>query len=159
RRGSSGKKSTKFCVRRISDPMLNSNENFAVPHDDLGFPVSKYRPEEGNAAHSLQTTAADYAKFLLAMLQPQGLKASTVELILSPVVELAPSSSGPAPKSPEISWGLGWGLQGTSKEKAFWHWGDNNTFRCFVIAYPDKRKGVVYFTNSNSTPPASTNGR
>ena len=139
--------------------MLNSNENFAVPHDDLGFPVSKYRPEEGNAAHSLQTTAADYAKFLLAMLQPQGLKASTVELILSPVVELAPSSSGPAPKSPEISWGLGWGLQGTSNEKAFWHWGDNNTFRCFVIAYPDKRKGVVYFTNSNSTPPASTNGR
>ena len=148
-----------FMEERVFDPLGMAHtsyvwkeafeENFAVPHDDLGFPVSKYRPEEGNAAHSLQTTAADYAKFLLAMLQPQGLKASTVELMLSPVVEVAPSSSGPAPKSPEISWGLGWGLQGTSKEKAFWHWGDNNTFRCFVIAYPDKGKGVVYFTNSN----------
>lgn len=36
--------------------------NFAVPHDDLGFPVGKYRPGEGNAAHSLQTTATDAAK-------------------------------------------------------------------------------------------------
>ena len=30
RRGSSGKKSTKFCVRRISDPMLNSNNFFCL---------------------------------------------------------------------------------------------------------------------------------
>lgn len=121
---------------------------FAAPHDDLGFPVSKYRPGEGNAAHSLQTTAADYAKFLLAMLQPQEQKVSAVEKMLSPEVRAGTSFSDPKGRS-GISWGLGWGLQESPEGKAFWHWGDNGTFRCFVMGYPDSGKALVYFTNSN----------
>ena len=31
---------------------------------------------------------------------------------------------------------------------SFWHWGDQGTARCFVVAYPDSRDALVYFTNS-----------
>lgn len=122
---------------------------YAAPHDDLGFPVGKYRPEEGNAAHSLQTTATDYAKFLLAMLQSRGLKPSSIKMMLSPVIGAGRSFSGPHNEDAGVSWGLGWGLQETPKGRSFWHWGDNGTFRCFVTGYPDSGKALVYFTNSN----------
>jgi len=147
-----------FMEKRVFRPLGMNNTsyiwkdefegNFAVPHDDLGFPVGKYRPGEGNAAHSLQTTATDYAKFLLAVLQPKTLKPSTVKMMLSPEIGAGLSFSGPQGEA-GISWGLGWGLQESPKGKAFWHWGDNGTFRCFVMGYPDSGKALVYFTNSN----------
>lgn len=147
-----------FMAERVFGPLGMKNTSYvwkeefearyAAPHDDLGFPLNKYRPEEGNAAHSLQTTAADYAKFLLAMLQPKGLKAATVKMMLSAETGAGHSFSGPQGNSP-VSWGLGWGLQESPMGKAFWHWGDNGAFRCFVMAYPDSGKALVYFTNSN----------
>ncbi len=148
-----------FMEKRVFGPLGMDNTSYvwkeefegryAAPHDDLGFPVGKYRPGEVNAAHSLQTTARDYAKFLLALIQPKGLKPSTIKMMLSPEMGAGGSFSGPPDENAGVSWALGWGLQESPEGKAFWHWGDNGTFRCFVMGYPDSGKALVYFTNSN----------
>ena len=64
------------------------------------------------------------------------------------VPEKAFDASSPMSKS--ISWGLGFGLQQATDGSAFWHWGDNNTFKCYVVAYKQKKTGVLYFTNGSN---------
>lgn len=116
--------------------------NFAVPHTGLGTTDRKYKPQEANAAHSLQTTAPDYAKFLIAMLNGIGIRKSSLDLMATEQVKL--------PDNQQIGWGLGWGIQETGDGKALWHWGDNGTFKCFAIAFPAQKSGLVFFTNSQN---------
>lgn len=105
-----------------------------------------------NAAASLLTTAEDYARFLIALLDGRGLRKESVDAMLSPQVRIPGELFDP--KSPagegEVAWGLGWGLQrgGPQEPFWFWHWGDNGGFRAWTTTSREKRTGVVYFTNS-----------
>lgn len=121
----------------------------AVPHDELGYPASRRKPEAGNAAGSLHTTASDYARFVLAAMRGEGLAPGTRTAFLAPGSDLANASWGDdAEAKAHLFWGLGWGLQEGRRGTSFWHWGDQGTARCFVVAYPDRGDGLVYFTNS-----------
>ena len=121
----------------------------AVPHDELGFPAPRRRPESGNAAGSLHTTASDYARFVIAVMDGAGLAPETREALLAPGADLAGAAWGDdAEAKAHLFWGLGFGLQEGRRGRSFWHWGDQGTARCFVAAYPDRRDGLVYFTNS-----------
>jgi CubicO group peptidase (beta-lactamase class C family) len=101
---------------------------------------------KANAASSLVCTAADYAKFVCALLAPpqaaEGLlPLRAVAQLWKPQVEAADG----------ISWGLGLGVEHTPNGDAFWHWGNNNSrYHCFVVAFPLERIGVVVFTNSGN---------
>jgi tetratricopeptide (TPR) repeat protein len=68
--------------------------------------------------------------------------------MLTPQAEVRDRESGEP--APHLWWGLGWGIQEGERGTAFWHWGDNGNFRCFVVAYPERTDGLVYFTNSNN---------
>ncbi len=105
------------------------------------------RRTEGNAAHSLLTTANDYAKFVIAVMQGEGLQSETVGAIVSHQ-NVARRPPRPTPADPYIFWGLGWGIQEGRAGRAFWHWGDNGAWRCYVVAFPERETAVVYFTNS-----------
>ncbi|AUD03796.1 serine hydrolase domain-containing protein [Spirosoma pollinicola] len=122
--------------------------DFALPHTDAGQPETKYKSSQANAAYSLQTTADDYARFLLTILTPSGIKASTANLMLSPQGRLPKSFSGGDSLSTTLSWGLGFGLESTPANSYFWHWGDNDTYKCYVVANQKSHDAVVYFTNS-----------
>lgn len=117
-------------------------------HDLIGEPVDKRKPSSGNAAASLHTTAGDYGRFVAAVLEGKGLKAATLEDMLADHAEVRDWQSGDV--VPHLWWGLGWGLQHGDRGKGIWHWGDNGAFRCFVIAYPEERQGLVYFSNSEN---------
>ncbi len=117
-------------------------DNYAAPHNNEGFALPKNKPQQGNTAYSLHTTAEDFGRFLIAFLNAQNLKPATFKEIYSPQINIE--------KHEQLAWGLGWGLQETAKGTAVWQWGDNGTFRAFVIAYPEQKKGMVYFTNSNN---------
>jgi CubicO group peptidase (beta-lactamase class C family) len=121
------------------------DNDYAIPHIDIGLTDSRYFPANINSAASLQTTSIDYSKFLMALLNKQGLKGSTFKMLFQPQ-----SNSQVDSAFKELSWGLGIGQQFSAAEHAFWQWGDNGTFKAYLIGYPDKKEGLVYFANSEA---------
>lgn len=111
-------------------------DNYAYPHTDSAQTMKKDFPSQPNVAASLQTTAADYAKFLIAVLRNKQF--------------MAVLRSGKGVKvDSNLSWRSGLGYEETSQGPAFWQWGDNGTFKAFLIGYPEKGEGVVYFANTS----------
>lgn len=102
-----------------------------------------------NVAGTLNTTAPEYARFMLRVMErpprerdAHDLRDATRREMLTPQVRL----------NRALSWGLGWGLESAAGRQYFWHWGDNGTFHCFAIGDPAKRNGLAVFTNSNFGP-------
>jgi CubicO group peptidase (beta-lactamase class C family) len=126
------------------------DDNFALPHTQEAQPEIKYKSNQANAAYSLQTTADDYARFILALMGSKGLKPATVDQMLTSQGRLPKSFSGGEPLSPTLSWGLGFGLEHTTDGDYFWHWGDNGTYKCYVVANRQRGDAVMYFTNSEN---------
>lgn len=125
----------------------------AYRHDALGEFAGRNQPEDphpqeshlraregGNAAAGLVTTAADYARFIIAVLDGKGLKRATWEQMLTPQVRVNP-------KYPPIAWGLGWGLETMEEGTWLWHWGDNGDAKAYVTALLPKKDAVVYFAD------------
>lgn len=123
----------------------------ALGHNKAGKPTDFEAMTEMSAAYSLHCTAVAYAQFLRAMLQPSPL----TDLMLTPQIQVNDSASHHdnwpnlnAPLNPQVSWGLGWGLQMTENGRFFWQWGDNGVYKAFTAGQPESETAVVIFTNS-----------
>jgi CubicO group peptidase (beta-lactamase class C family) len=126
------------------------DRNHADPHDDALKPGSKRKPTDPNAAYSLQTTAADYARFLQAVLGGARLKPATARLWLDPHVRIRRDCyqclDDDVPETDQrVAWGLGWGLEPDGG--TFFHWGDNGPFKAFALGSVATRSAVVVFSN------------
>lgn len=123
-------------------------------HDVTATPTGQNEPKEANAAGSLHTTAADYARFVIAVLKGVGLKKQTRKLMLSPQIRVDKNCRNCTNRpniseiSTELGWGLGWGLQTTEEGTSFWHWGDNGNNKSFIVAFDKQKSGAVILTNS-----------
>lgn len=122
-------------------------------HDLLGNPSGQGEGAMANAAGSLHTTAADYAKFVVAILNGVGLKKETRKQMTAPQIRVDEAcrictDRKPEKLSTEIGWGLGWGLQTTGEGNSFWHWGDNGDNKAFIVAFEKQKDGIVVLTNS-----------
>lgn len=95
------------------------------------------------AAASMYTTAADYAKFMAAVLADTPLLSLTLQ---NPVHVDGPLG---------LQWGLGWGIErgaggvGGTGEPYLWQWGNNPGFRAFAMASAASGDGFVMLTNSD----------
>jgi CubicO group peptidase (beta-lactamase class C family) len=156
-----------FISKTVFEPLGMTSSSFiwqdrfeslkATAHNAAGNPTSKRKPSQADAAASLNTTAADYARFVIAIFNGAGLKKETLKEMLRPQVKVDEGCQNcvnnlPTGRlSPSISWGLGWGLQQTEDGLSFWHWGDNNgDVHCYIVGFPTQKTGVVIFTNSGN---------
>lgn len=121
--------------------------DFVLPHNTFGQPESKGKPTAANVAYSLQTTAGDYARFILAVMTSKGLKPGTVDQILSRQSQLPKRFSDSDTLSTSLYWGLGFGLEITPTGDYFWHWGDNGSYKAYITADRKRGNAVVYFAN------------
>ena len=111
----------------------------AVPHDGKGQPQDKWRPTSALAAGTLQTTAADYARFLQAVLGD------------GPSDEAGDSWLTRASTIDErLGWSLGWGFEETEDGNLFWQWGDDGPFKALVAGSHSLGVAVVVFTNGQN---------
>jgi CubicO group peptidase (beta-lactamase class C family) len=127
----------------------------ATGHDGAGQPGEKFKPKEANAASSLHTTAGDYALFFEALLNGTGLKRTTQQEMERPQIAVDPECTNCTERQPKelsksLFWGLGVGIQETKQSESLWHWGDNGQFKCFVVAYPKQKIGVVMFMDGEN---------
>lgn len=112
-------------------------------HNALGNKSVRYEGKDVNAAASLRTTANDYARFVIALLNGKGLKAKTWNEMMTPQIKVNE-------KFPQLAWGLGVGLETMDEGKYFWHWGDQGDSKCFVAALVKPKDAIVFFTNSRN---------
>lgn len=114
-------------------------------HNRQGKPKSMSKPKAAVSAGSLRTTAAEYAQFAIAMMNPGTINSNylteaSLKQMLTSQIKLSYS----------LDWGLGWGLERTNKGNFFWHWGDLVTFKSFIVASKDLKTGIVILTNSQN---------
>ena len=134
----------------VFDPLAMTRSSFvwearfeddaAVGHGRFGDERSRTRPRVARAPSSLQTTVADYARFLVAIEQGGGLKPETWRAMRTSDVDVAPG----------VGWGLGWAIEKDSAGGVLAHHGDNSDsgFTAFTLLDPQRQCGFVYFANS-----------
>jgi CubicO group peptidase (beta-lactamase class C family) len=108
-------------------------------HDIRGNRQATREYRRAHAAASMYTTAGDYAHFVVACLEGEGLSESSKRAMYTPQILVQGNDF----------WGLGFGIQRDEGGDALWQWGDYGIYQNFVIAYPNHGSAVVYLSNSH----------
>jgi CubicO group peptidase (beta-lactamase class C family) len=134
----------------------NWSHRIAVGHDTGGRPQLKVAPTRSAVARygavgGLNTTASDYAKFLIEVASPGKpdewrLSAETLAEMARPHIKLAQGG--------EIdgctAWALGWGIQERKNGNLLVHSGGQSGFRSLALASRDRMTGLIILTNSDN---------
>jgi len=131
-------------------------DNLAIPHDRYGRPTRYRKRGEADAAGSMATTAGDYAKLLVALLNSEGERKVTVEEMRRSQIDIR-SRSMFGPDSREdvggpdgLSWGIGWGRFDGRYGGAFFHTGHEGGTQNYNVTFADRGIGVVFLSNSDN---------
>ncbi len=137
--------------------------NYALGYDQAGKVIGVKKTTSAKAAGSMTSAAADYAKFVQALLAKKGISARLFEEMRTPQIKII-SKKGFGPErdsashkydSIELSWGLGVGLFTTNYGKAFFHAGHDDGWQNYFVAYPEKKIAVVLMSNSANFEPVA----
>ncbi len=132
--------------------------NAARPHDEFGRPKRLPRRTKPDAAGSMVTTAGDYARLLVAILNATGPRKTTVDEMLRSQIAISyeqmfgPGAWRDTNKYQEIhlAWGLGWGRFDTELGRAFFHTGHDFGYQNYTVTYADRGIGPVLLGNSDN---------
>ena len=96
-----------------------------------------------NAAATLVTTPRDYGVFM-------------TQLLTGSLAAVAPRAesrrlmfTSHTPINSALSWGLGLGQETHGGDNYSWHWGDNGSWKNFMLVHPATRSGIALFTNGS----------
>jgi CubicO group peptidase (beta-lactamase class C family) len=137
---------------------LRFESDHANGYDEQENPLGPQRRLRADSAGSMLTTPADFALFMQAIMQDQGLRKETKDLMLSPQIHILSKHEFP-PLSTEttdenkpirLSYGLGWGLYWTPYGKAFFEEGHDEGWRNYTVCFDDPKIGIVIMTNSSN---------
>jgi len=132
--------------------------NAARPHDEFGRPKRLPRRTKPDAAGSMVTTAEDYARLLVAILNAAGQRRATVDEMLRPQITISYEQMfGPGAwrdtykfRDINLAWGLGWGRFDTGQGRAFFHTGHDFGYQNYTVTFADRGIGVVLLSNSDN---------
>lgn len=140
----------------VWDEYLDKHKAFG--HDNKGKPTQN-NPSYGgwsgttfNAYSSLHSEAKEYAQFLVALLQQTGLNKEIFSEMLTEHTHFKKDN----PLKQEIGqtgWGLGMAQKPTEYGMMHMHTGNNHDFQSYMMILPEKKFGIVFFTNSNKAIP------
>ena len=132
--------------------------NFATGYDEASQQVRKRKPKSASSIGSLHTTARDYAKFLIAVLNAQGLRQNTFDEMLRPQTRIfsermfgtraAMRTDGN--RSQHLAWGLSFGLFTSPRGETFFHGGHDDGLEHYTVCFRKTKTGVVILTNSSN---------
>lgn len=111
----------------------------------------KGKHPRANVGYTLRSCASDYAKFLDALLNGEGLSDEMAKLMFTPSTGNAVRYAGKHRECDNhIAWAMGLGTEHSPElGKVLWHWGNNSTFKALFVLLPERDSYLVYFTNSN----------
>jgi CubicO group peptidase (beta-lactamase class C family) len=131
---------------------------FAVELDSgIGRLIQETR-HTANAAASLVTTAADYARFLAAVLNGDGLSPGSRAALLEPAIALtsrslfsAPGSDAGTNRPHRLAWTPGWGTFSDEYGPSIFHVGREEGCENYVEARLDRGPGIVILSAGTSS--------
>ena len=133
--------------------------NYCFGHDKTGKPYPKDKDNAPRAASTLETTPDDYSLFTSAILQKKILKPATYDTLFSQQFRLRSKfQMGPEAWKDSTSdnddillgYALGWGRLQTPFGFGVFKEGHGDGFQHYTILFPEKKSGVVIFTNSDN---------
>ncbi|HEY9143569.1 MAG TPA: serine hydrolase domain-containing protein [Arenimonas sp.] len=115
----------------------------AYGHRD-GVPTDNHRHDHNfGASYSLNTTAGDYARFVVALLRPDNPGKQALADQLFGLQTGLPTKAGEPHRT------LGFAVKDTGGRLMYYHSGNNGDFRAYVHFYRDTGDGVVMLSNSD----------
>ncbi len=148
-----------FGMLRTSYVWQPSFENdYAVGHDLSGKILPKSKRTWASAAGSMETTIADYTRFLAAVMRGERLSQKSKQEMLSPQIGIYTRHEFPSLNNDttsvnrkiQLSYGLGWGLFKSAYGWAFFKEGHDEGWQHYCISFPEKATSVIIMTNSSN---------
>ena len=134
-------------------------DDFAFGYNSNGEMLKKKIRSVANGAGSMETTIADYSRFIEAVMQGIGLKDTIKKQMLSPQIHIKTKHQFPSLntdtseypyKNIDLSYGLGWGLFKCPYGTAFFKEGHDDGWNHYNVNFPDKKISLVLMSNSSN---------
>lgn len=146
-------------MSRSSYVWQSSFENdFAYPHNANEETQGKKKRKKAGGLGSLETTIADYSKFIEYVMQDKGLSKKFRKMMISSQIEINSKYQFPTisdettdeNKVIQLSYGLGWGLLKSKYGQAFFKEGHDDGWQNYNINFKDKGTSIIIMTNSDN---------
>lgn len=129
----------------------------AIGYDEYGRPLGPQRRRRPDAAGGMQTTLADYARFVAAVMRAHGVTRAARDEMLRPQVRIDSLHEFPTLASEtttnnraiDLAYGLGWGVYRTAQGRAFFKEGHDDGWRHYAVGFENGR-GLLIMTNSSN---------
>jgi CubicO group peptidase (beta-lactamase class C family) len=133
-------------------------KDYAVGHRADGTVYPKDKDNAARSASTLETTTADYARFMEAVLRGEGLRRGSWDEMFHPQIRIRSRAQfGPgaaeetgANDGIQLSYGLGWGLLKTPYGWGAFKEGHGDGFQHYAIVFPAQKSGVLLMSNSDN---------
>ncbi|GAB2846972.1 serine hydrolase domain-containing protein [Hymenobacter ruber] len=133
--------------------------NYALGYDEQGQPLEKRKRTKAGAAGSMETTPADYALFMAAVMQGKGLAPVTkremtrLQVRIPFKAQFGPLAAVAAPDSNRairLGYGLGWGTFESPYGHVYFKEGHDDGWENHSVIFGDRKVGLLLMGNSSN---------
>ncbi len=133
--------------------------DYAIGYDANGKPLGHNERKNVRAAGSMDTTIADYARFIRSVIRGEGLSAASRAEMLKPQIRIISERQFPTlstgttdeNRAIDLSYGLGWGLfTSHTHGKAFFKEGHDDGWENHSVCFETSRTCAIFMSNSSN---------